>query len=491
MSKILLVEDDNNLREIYEARLQAEGFTISSASNGEDALVLVKKELPDLIISDVMMPKISGFEMLDIIKNTPGLENIKVIMLTALGQNDDQDRAGKLGADRYLVKSQVTLENIVNVAQELLGNNSTNMNEQINNSAMPNPNDLSKPIEPAYNTINVDPSPIDNQLPTDTNSTVSPVDNLTTPAPQPAVIDNSTVSPNDNLATPAPQPAVIDNSVTLDNNIPAAINNNDPTTIPIDNNNVMVATDQNIAPSTTDQNNQQVIETPLQTNTDFNPANHITEIDLPDMQKSADEQNTIKNQINYFITTPTQNSAIDTSTLPVDNTINVDPSPIDNQLPTDTNPTVSPVDNLVTPAPQPAVIDNSANLDNNIPTAINNNDPTTIPIDNNNVMVATDQNIAPSTTDQNNQQVIDQAVNTLNDQMSNNDNLDSSSLPFSPPSLSPPSGSQRTINPINNSTPIFSNTTNPIDAPDSNLSTAPQPNFDNSSINNDLNNIAL
>ncbi len=344
MSKILLVEDDNNLREIYEARLQAEGFTISSASNGEDALVLVKKELPDLIISDVMMPKISGFEMLDIIKNTPGLENIKVIMLTALGQNDDQDRAGKLGADRYLVKSQVTLENIVNVAQELLGNNSTNMNEQINNSAMPNPNDLSKPIEPAYNTINVDPSPIDNQLPIDTNSTVSPVDNLTTPAPQPAVIDNSTVSPNDNLATPAPQPAVIDNSVTLDNNIP---------------------------------------------------------------------------------------------------------------------------------------------------TAINNNDPTTIPIDNNNVMVATDQNIAPSTTDQNNQQVIDQAVNTLNDQMSNNDNLDSSSLPFSPPSLSPPSGSQRTINPINNSTPIFSNTTNPIDAPDSNLSTAPQPNFDNSSINNDLNNIAL
>ena len=491
MSKILLVEDDNNLREIYEARLQAEGFTISSASNGEDALVLVKKELPDLIISDVMMPKISGFEMLDIIKNTPGLENIKVIMLTALGQNDDQDRAGKLGADRYLVKSQVTLENIVNVAQELLGNNSTNMNEQINNSAMPNPNDLSKPIEPAYNTINVDPSPIDNQLPTDTNPTVSPVDNL---------------------VTPAPQPAVIDNSANLDNNIPTAINNNDPTTIPIDNNNVMVATDQNIAPSTTDQNNQQVIETPLQTNTDFNPANHITEIDLPDMQKSADEQNTIKNQINYFITTPTQNSAIDTSTLPVDNTINVDPSPIDNQLPIDTNSTVSPVDNLTTPAPQPAVIDNSTvspndnlatpapqpavidnsvTLDNNIPTAINNNDPTTIPIDNNNVMVATDQNIAPSTTDQNNQQVIDQAVNTLNDQMSNNDNLDSSSLPFSPPSLSPPSGSQRTINPINNSTPIFSNTTNPIDAPDSNLSTAPQPNFDNSSINNDLNNIAL
>jgi CheY-like chemotaxis protein len=120
MSKILLVEDDNNLREIYEARLQAEGYTIASAHDGEEALVIAKEQKPDLIISDVMMPKISGFEMLDILRNTDGLKDVKVIMLTALGQSEDQKRADLLGADHYLVKSQVTLEDIVKVAQDLL-----------------------------------------------------------------------------------------------------------------------------------------------------------------------------------------------------------------------------------------------------------------------------------------------------------------------------------------------------------------------------------
>jgi len=120
MAKVMLVEDDNNLREIYEARLQAEGYTLVSAKDGEEALVVAKAEKPDLIISDVMMPKISGFEMLDILRNTDGLKDVKVIMLTALGQSDDQQRADKLGADRYLVKSQVTLEDIVDVTRKLL-----------------------------------------------------------------------------------------------------------------------------------------------------------------------------------------------------------------------------------------------------------------------------------------------------------------------------------------------------------------------------------
>ena len=120
MAKVLLVEDDNNLREIYQARLMAEGYDISAAQNGEEALVVAKQSKPDLIISDVMMPRISGFEMLDILRNTDELKHTKVIMLTALGQAEDQKRANNLGADRYLVKSQVTLEDIVNAAKELL-----------------------------------------------------------------------------------------------------------------------------------------------------------------------------------------------------------------------------------------------------------------------------------------------------------------------------------------------------------------------------------
>lgn len=120
MAKIMLVEDDNNLREIYEARLLAEGYEIVSAHDGEEALALAVKERPDLVISDVMMPKISGFDMLDILRGTPETANTKVIMMTALSQSEDKDRADKLGADRYLVKSQVTLEDVARVAREVL-----------------------------------------------------------------------------------------------------------------------------------------------------------------------------------------------------------------------------------------------------------------------------------------------------------------------------------------------------------------------------------
>lgn len=121
MTKIMLVEDDNNLREIYEARLLAEGYEIVSAKDGEEALAMAVKEKPDLIISDIMMPKISGFDMLDILRSTPETKNTKVIMMTALSQTEDKARADKLGADRYLVKSQVTLEDVAKVAREVLG----------------------------------------------------------------------------------------------------------------------------------------------------------------------------------------------------------------------------------------------------------------------------------------------------------------------------------------------------------------------------------
>ena len=120
MAKILLVEDDNNLREIYEARLMAEGYDIVSARDGEEALSVAIKEKPDLVISDVMMPKISGFDMLDILRTTEETKNVKVIMMTALSQAEDKARAEKLGADRYLVKSQVTLEDVAKVAKEVL-----------------------------------------------------------------------------------------------------------------------------------------------------------------------------------------------------------------------------------------------------------------------------------------------------------------------------------------------------------------------------------
>lgn len=121
MAKILLVEDDNNLREIFEMRLQAESHDTTVANDGEEALVVALKEKPDLIIADVMMPKMSGFEMLETLRATPDMADVKVIMMTALGQAEDRSRGEKLGVVKYLVKSQVTLEDFVRTVQEVLG----------------------------------------------------------------------------------------------------------------------------------------------------------------------------------------------------------------------------------------------------------------------------------------------------------------------------------------------------------------------------------
>jgi CheY-like chemotaxis protein len=120
MTKIMLVEDDKSLREIYGVRLLAEGYDIVSAGDGEEALAMAIKERPQLIISDVMMPKISGFDMLDILRSTTETKGIKVIMMTALSSDDQRMRGESLGADRYLVKSQVGIEDVVRVVHEVL-----------------------------------------------------------------------------------------------------------------------------------------------------------------------------------------------------------------------------------------------------------------------------------------------------------------------------------------------------------------------------------
>ena len=121
MTKVLLVEDDVNLRDIYFARFQAEGYDLAVASNGEEALALAVKEKPDLIVLDVMMPRISGFDVLDILRSTPETAHTKVIMMTALSEESDKARGKALGVDEYLVKSQVTLEDVVATAKRVLG----------------------------------------------------------------------------------------------------------------------------------------------------------------------------------------------------------------------------------------------------------------------------------------------------------------------------------------------------------------------------------
>ena len=123
--KILLVEDDDALASVYRSRLELEGFDIREVNNGEDALTAALEYKPDLILLDAMMPKISGFDVLDILRNTPETINIRVIMLTALSQPKDKERAEKLGVDDYLVKSQVVIGDVVERIRHHIGESGT------------------------------------------------------------------------------------------------------------------------------------------------------------------------------------------------------------------------------------------------------------------------------------------------------------------------------------------------------------------------------
>ena len=173
MSKIMVVEDDAALREIYSIRITAEGYDVVSAGDGEEALAVAVREKPDLILSDVMMPKISGFDMLDILRSTPETANIKVIMMTALSADDQRERGERLGADRYLVKSQVGIEDVINAIHEVLGDKPT---------AAPAPGAAPEAPAPAPETSAPTPAP---EAPaTAPASTPNPVPEPS-PAPQP------------------------------------------------------------------------------------------------------------------------------------------------------------------------------------------------------------------------------------------------------------------------------------------------------------------
>jgi CheY-like chemotaxis protein len=212
MTKILLVEDDKSLREIYGVRLLAEGYDIVSAGDGEEALAMAIKERPTLIVSDVMMPKISGFDMLDILRSTTETKDIKVIMMTALSSEDQRARGQALGADRYLVKSQVGIEDVVRTVHEVLGDipvaNQTP--EQVFNtvpSAMPRtntPNIPSRQPAPIYQTSPAASqigSPIPQQPATAQGGLPQPTAPFSTP--RPANLGDRIIHP----VAPSPMPA--------------------------------------------------------------------------------------------------------------------------------------------------------------------------------------------------------------------------------------------------------------------------------------------
>ena len=111
--RILLVEDDLALATAYKVRMDAEGFDVHHCPDGEQAMQEALEYRPDLILLDIMMPKISGFDVLDILRNTKETAHTKIIILTALSQPSDRKRAKDLGADEFLVKSQAVIADVM------------------------------------------------------------------------------------------------------------------------------------------------------------------------------------------------------------------------------------------------------------------------------------------------------------------------------------------------------------------------------------------
>ena len=118
--RILIVEDNRDIAEIFSTLLEVEGFAVRVVDNGEGALGAALDFHPNLILLDVMIPVLNGFDVLEIIRNTPETANIKVVMVTALSKDGDIQKAKRLNADEYLIKSQVNTADMIERIKSLI-----------------------------------------------------------------------------------------------------------------------------------------------------------------------------------------------------------------------------------------------------------------------------------------------------------------------------------------------------------------------------------
>ena len=120
IAKILLVEDDEFLANMYRAKLEIENYEVVMALNGEAGLHMAEEKNPDLILLDIVMPKMNGFEVLNHLKSDKDLKKIPVILLTNLGQKEDVEKGLKLGADEYLIKAHFLPSEVINKIIKML-----------------------------------------------------------------------------------------------------------------------------------------------------------------------------------------------------------------------------------------------------------------------------------------------------------------------------------------------------------------------------------
>ena len=118
--RIVIVEDDKFLRDLISQKLSREGFFVHAAENGEDGEKFIYEDAPDIILLDIILPGMDGFEVLERIKKNEKVKNIPVLVLSNLSQKSDIDRAKELGAEDFMVKSNFTPEEISKKIQDIL-----------------------------------------------------------------------------------------------------------------------------------------------------------------------------------------------------------------------------------------------------------------------------------------------------------------------------------------------------------------------------------
>ena len=117
---VLLVEDDSFLANIYKTKFEMEGYKVSVSENGELGLSDAKKKNPDIILLDILLPKMDGFVVLEKLKASKDLKEIPVILLTNLGQKDDVGKGLQMGADDYLIKAHFKPSEVVDKVKKVL-----------------------------------------------------------------------------------------------------------------------------------------------------------------------------------------------------------------------------------------------------------------------------------------------------------------------------------------------------------------------------------
>ena len=120
MKHILLVEDDPFLIDIYTTKMKESGFVVEVASDGESALRKIKEKTPSLVILDIVLPQLDGWEILRQIKSDPKLKKIKIIILSNLGQKEEVEKGVELGATKYLIKAHYTPSQVVEEIKQIM-----------------------------------------------------------------------------------------------------------------------------------------------------------------------------------------------------------------------------------------------------------------------------------------------------------------------------------------------------------------------------------